>query len=113
MLKLYVKTRSLKPNQGKHWLGFNERVFTYSLSIAFNTPQALEILLKDDALANMLTIINVEDNHIVLVYENNNFKTVLIPGRYTYWNTLIDYKFVTADLSKIEITEAIDKACIF
>ncbi|WP_397364066.1 slipin family protein [Olleya sp. R77988] len=96
--------------QGKHWLGFNERVITYNLSLPFNAPQALEVLLKDDALANMLSVINVEDNQIVLVYEYNNFKRVLTPGRYTYWNSLIDYKFVTADLSKIDITEPIDKA---
>ena len=96
--------------QGIHWLGFNQRVATYSLSAAFHTPIALEILLKDKALANMLTVVEVRDNEIVLVYENNNFKNVLTAGRYAYWNTLIDYKFVTIDLSKIDITENIDKA---
>ena len=98
--------------QGTHWLGFNERVLIYALNIQFHAPQALEILLKDDVLVNMLTVINVEDNEIVLVYENNNFKHVLTPGRYTFWNTLINYKFVTANLSKIEITETIDKAVL-
>lgn len=96
--------------QGLHWLSFNERVITYTLNTPFYAPKALEILLKDEALANMLTVIDVKDNEIVLVYENNNFKNVLTAGRYTYWNALIDYKFVTADLSKIEITETIDKA---
>ena len=97
-------------NQGTHWLGFSECAIKYALNTPFQTPKALEILLKDDALANMLTIIEVKDNEIVLVYENNNFKSVLTAGRYAYWNTLINYKFVTADLNKIEITEDIDKA---
>ncbi len=97
-------------SEGKHWIGFRTQVAKYSLSQPFNAPRALEILLKDQALAEMLTVIEVKDNEIVLVYENGNFKQVLTAGRYTYWNGLIDYKFVTADLSKIEITEAIEKA---
>lgn len=96
--------------EGKHWISFRERVIKYSLSQAFNAPKALEILLKDQALADMLTVIDVKDNEIVLVFENNNFKQVLTAGRYTYWNSLMDYRFVTADISKIEITEDIEKA---
>lgn len=95
---------------GKHWINFREQVLKYDLSQAFNAPKALEILLKDDALANLLTIVEVKDNEIVLVYENKNFKRILTAGRYTFWNSLIDYKFVTADLNKIEITEDISKA---
>lgn len=94
---------------GKHWIRFSEQVVTYDLTQAFNAPKALEILLKDQALANMLTIIDVKDDEIVLVYENNNFKRVLTAGRYAFWNSLVDYKFVTADLSKIDITEDISK----
>lgn len=96
--------------EGTHWLGFNTQVIKYDLTQAFNAPKALEILLKDQALAAMLTVIEVTDNDIVLVYVNKNFKRVLTAGRYTFWNNLIDYKFVTADLSKIEITENVSKA---
>ena len=95
---------------GKHWIKFGEQVLRFDLSQAFSAPKALEILLKDEVLAAMLTIIDVKDNEIVLVYENNNFKRILTAGRYAFWNSLIDYKFVTADLSKIEITEDISKA---
>jgi len=95
---------------GKHWISFGEQVIKYDLTQPFNAPKALEILLIDQALAEMLTIIEVKDNEIVLVYENRNFKRILTAGRYTFWNSLIDYKFVTADLSKIEITEDISKA---
>jgi len=94
---------------GKHWISFREQVLKYDLTQPFNAPKALEILLKDQALAYMLTVIEVKDNEIVLVYENKNFKRILTAGRYTFWNSLIDYKFVTADLSKIEITEDISK----
>ena len=96
--------------QGKHWIKFNETLVDYDLTIAFHAPKPLEILLKDNALANMLTMVEIKDSEIVLVYESNNFKRVLTAGRYAFWNTLIDYKFVKADLSKIEITENIEKS---
>ena len=62
--------------QGSHWLTFNEHVIDYSLNLAFNTPTALEVLLKDQTLAAMLHVINVEDNQMVLVYSNSNFRLV-------------------------------------
>ncbi len=94
---------------GIHWLGFGERVIKYALNTPFYTPKPLEILLQDNKLASMLNVVQVNDNSIVLVYKNNLFESVLTPGQYTFWNTLIDYKFTTIDLSKITITEPIDK----
>lgn len=94
---------------GKHWVKFNEQVILYDMTQPFHAPKALEILLKEDTLSKLLTVVDVKDNEIVLVYENNNFKNVLTAGRHTYWNTLINYRFVTANLGKIEITETIDK----
>ncbi len=96
--------------QGKHWLKFNESVVKYNMLLPFNTPVALDILLRDETLSSKLTVIEVKDNELVLVYENNIFKNVLTSGRYAYWNGLLDYKFVEADLSKIEITEDISKS---
>jgi len=96
--------------QGKHWLKFNESVVKYNMLLPFNTPVALDILLRDETLSSKLTVIEVKDNELVLVYENNIFKNVLTSDRYAYWNGLLDYKFVEVDLSKIEITEDISKS---
>jgi hypothetical protein len=96
--------------QGKHWLFLNQNVVMYDLTQEFRTSVALEILLKDEVLANMLELIEVEDNELVLVYENNNFKTTLQAGRYVYWKGLVDRKFKRVDVSKIDITENIEKS---
>lgn len=97
--------------QGTYWLfGFNQRVQIYDLTEAFHCFVALEILLQDEQLANMLDVIEVKDNELVLVYENSNFKTVLQAGRYVYWKGLVNRTFTTVDVSKIYITENIDKA---
>jgi regulator of protease activity HflC (stomatin/prohibitin superfamily) len=96
--------------QGTYWLGFNKRVVTYDLTKPFAVPIATEILLQDAELEAMLHVIEVKDNELVLVLENGNLKQVLTSGRYLYWKNLIEYKFITVDRSKIEITEAIEKS---
>jgi regulator of protease activity HflC (stomatin/prohibitin superfamily) len=94
--------------EGVYWLLPNEDVFQYDMTKPFHPSIDLNILLKDEPLANLLTIVEVRDNEIVLQYENGNFKNVLVPGRYAYWKGVIEYAFIKADLSKIDITENID-----
>ena len=94
--------------EGVYWLLPNENVIQYDMTKPFHPSTDLNILLKDEQLANLLTVVEVRDNEIVLQYENKNFKNVLVPGRYAYWKGVIDYDFIKADLSKIDITENID-----
>lgn len=93
---------------GTHWLKPFDKVMTYDLSQPFYPSIELNLLLRDEALKNFLTIIEIADNQIMLQYENGNFKSVLNPGRYAFWKGLTEYTFIKADLSKIEITEEID-----
>jgi len=93
--------------EGSFWLLPTNQVLTYDMSKPFFPPIALDVLLRDEKLKEMLTLVEVKDNEIVLQFESGIFKNVLSPGRYTFWNGLTEYKFVKADLSKIEITEDI------
>lgn len=96
---------------GVYWLGLRVKVYTYNLAEALNrVPVALELLLADEKLAAMLHVIDVLDNQIVIVLKNGKYSQVLTAGRYVFWKGLIDYKFTTVDLSKIDITEEIDKS---
>lgn len=94
--------------EGAYWLSPFEDVYEYDMTKPFHPSIELNILLKDEQLANMLTVLEVRDNEIVLQYENNNLKTVLTPGRYSYWKGISNFSFVKVDMSKIEITESID-----
>jgi regulator of protease activity HflC (stomatin/prohibitin superfamily) len=95
---------------GGYWLRFNQNIVEYNLAHEFNSGTvAAEILLKDTVLAEMLEAVEVKDSEIVLVYENNNFKRVLNAGRYFFWKDFVDRKFTKVDISKVEITEAIEK----
>ncbi|MDJ0645757.1 MAG: slipin family protein [Flavobacteriaceae bacterium] len=97
-------------SQGIYYLGLRKQVYVYDLGQMFATPIALEVLVKDKKLEAMLEIVEVKDNELVVVYENKIFKTVLPAGRYVYWKGLINREFTRVDLSKIYITEKIDKA---
>lgn len=94
--------------EGVYWILPFEDVYVYDMSKPFHPSIELNILLKDEQLTGMLTVVEVKDNEIALLYENGNFKNVLAPGRYAYWRGATDFTFVKADLSKIEITENID-----
>lgn len=94
--------------EGVYWLLPNEDVYEYDLTKPFHPSIDLNILLRDEQLANKLIVVEVSDNEIVLQYENGNFRNVLGPGRYAYWKGVTEYSFVKADLSKIEVTENID-----
>src|SRR6266496_1568875 len=97
---------------GKYWFWGNETVYVYDVTKPFIAPIELNILMQDAQLAEALYMIEVKDNWIVLQYENGLLKQVLTAGRYTFWKTVIKYDFVHADISKIEITESIDRAVL-
>ena len=98
--------------EGKYWFWKNVQVYVYDLTKPFVPLIELNILLQDQALAEMLHVVEVKDNEIVLLYENGLLKQVLTAGRYTFWKSAVQYQFVRADISKIEITENIDRSVL-
>ena len=97
---------------GDYWFWKKEVVHLYDITKPFVAPIELNILLQDKALAGILHVVEVKDNEIVLQYENGLLKQVLTAGRYTYWKSVVQYAFVRADISKIAITENIDRATL-
>ena len=97
--------------EGNYWL-WNKQVIVYDLMSPFTAPVELNILLKDAALAEALHVVEVKDNEIVLQYENGLLKKVLTAGRYTFWKSAIEYQFVKADVSRLEIAENIDRTVL-
>ena len=79
--------------EGVYWILPLDVVYTYDMSKPFHPSIELNILLKDERLAGMLTVVEVKDNEIALQYENGNFKNVLVPGRYAYWKGSTDFTF--------------------
>lgn len=98
--------------EGVYWIYPFERVVQYDLAKPFYPSTDLNVLLRDEQLAELLIVVEVLDNELALQYEEDNFKAVLTPGRHIFWKGAISYSFVKVDLTKIEITEAVDLLAI-
>ena len=97
---------------GKHWIGLFDKVIKYNMSLSFAPSTALNILLEDSQLANMLIIVEVKDHEIVLQYADGNFKNALLPGRYAFWKGVVDHEFIKIDLYKAEIDKTINQSIL-
>ena len=97
---------------GNYWFWFNEKVDLYDITQPFYPSIELSILLQDQELANILHVVEVKDNEIVLQYKNGLLEHVLTAGRFAYWKSIIQYDFVRADISKINITENISRTIL-
>lgn len=98
--------------EGAYWIFGDRNVLVYDITKPFVAPVELSILLQDEAIVNALQVIEVADNELVLEYENGLLKQVLTPGRYAYFKSIVQRSFIRADISKIEITEPIDRTTL-
>jgi hypothetical protein len=94
--------------EGDYWL-WRKSVMVFELSGQFIPPVELNVLLQDAALADALYIVEVGDTEIALQYENGLLKNVLTAGRYAFWKGMVDYRFVKADICRVDIEADIDR----
>jgi len=97
---------------GKYWLGFGEQAKVYDLNAPFTPDVELNVLLKDERLKEALYVVEVKDVEIALQYTNGLLTQVLTPGRYAFWKGLVGYAFKMVDISKVAITEDIDRSTL-
>ena len=98
-------------NEGTYWL-WNKQATVYDRTVPFVAPVELNILLQDESLANELDVLEVKDQEIVLHFENGVLKQVLNTGRYAFWKSALKNEFVRADISKVSISDAIDRSLL-
>ncbi len=108
---LIFKNGSLKRvvTEGTYWLGFGDKPEVYDMAKPFYSTTDADVLLQHAGFAAAVTVVEVPDNEIVLVYQNQNFKNVLAPGKYIFWNGVNKQEFVRANTAEIAIETAIDK----
>ena len=108
---LIFKNGSLKRvvTEGKYWLGFGEQAEVYDMAKPFYSTKDVDVLLQHVDFVAAVTVVEVPDNEIVLVYQNQNFKNVLAPGKYIFWNGVNKQEFVRANTADITIEAMIDK----
>ncbi|TRX66389.1 slipin family protein [Carboxylicivirga sp. M1479] len=97
---------------GKYWVRYSDKVGICNMSEPLSLTMELNILLQDEELAKMLTVIEVSDNEIVLNYKNGVFNGILTAGRHSYWKGPTNYTFEKIDLSSTEEINSIDKSIL-
>lgn len=95
---------------GKHWIGLSDKVTVYDMSKLYTSTVSLNTMLQDENFEKLVEVVHVKDNEIALKYIDNLIDSVLESGRYFYFKGFTDFKFVNIDLSKVEVTEDIDKS---
>ena len=94
---------------GKHWIGYNRELRMYDITKPFSSIVDLDILLKNEQLAEMLEIVLVKDHEIAIQYKNGLFNQVLRPGRYAFWKDGLTLTQVLVDLDNPEVDSNINK----
>lgn len=94
---------------GTHWLWFGETATLENKEDIRSINKLNRFLLKEESFTKHVNIIDVADNHIVVILEEGKFAGILETGKYYYWKGWMDYSFITIDLSKVVITENITK----
>ena len=97
---------------GTYWFWKGEAVYVHDITKQFVPQVELNILLQDKELAGILQVVEVKDNEIVLQYENGLLKQVLTAGRYAFWKSVVQYQFIKADISKVDIEDTVDRAVL-
>ncbi|KMQ58719.1 peptidase [Chryseobacterium angstadtii] len=79
----------------------------YEIRSQFGSHENVHVILKNESLRELLTMVEVKDGEIMLMYENGTLKDVLNVGQYAFWMGIADREFQKMDLTKVEITEEI------
>ena len=94
--------------EGKYWLGFSETVQVYNRVGAFEVSQELNFLLEDEVLKDALSVVDVKDSELCMVFKNGKFFKILNTGQYAFWKSVITYEFKLIDTTHYEIAEDFD-----
>jgi hypothetical protein len=95
--------------EGRYWFWRGEEVWVYNTTEPFRVPVAIELLLQDNVLANLLDVADVKEGELALRFENDLLKQVLTAGRYAYWKGLNAVRYVRADITQLEIGDDIPR----
>lgn len=106
VMKNGTYSRLLLP--GTHWT-WNAEIRLYDTTKMFVPPVDLNILLQDADLAARLQVVEAGDQELVLHFENNLLRQVLVSGVYAFWKTVIPNRFLKVNLANIEIDPVIDR----
>jgi hypothetical protein len=96
-------------SEGSHWIWPGETVHVYEQgTLLQNPPCDLTVLLSYPEIADLLDVVEVNDNEIALQFESDRFQSILQKGRWAYWKGIKQFTYIKANLSQLDIPADID-----
>jgi Membrane protease subunits, stomatin/prohibitin homologs len=72
----------------------------------------LQLFLHDDELVRELNVVRVQDHEYALHYEDGQFRQLLKPGTYAFWNMFKKHTFLPMDTRQPELPAEVDRSVI-
>lgn len=89
---------------GRYYTYGGRRIEVCSLMQPVNSDcVSVQTLLKDPAVREQTTLINVEDEHVALHFVNGKFRDILPVGSWLYWSAVDVHTWLDADISSPEV----------
>lgn len=90
--------RMLEP--GKHWTFGNREIEIVELAQRLQSQRCgLDVLLRDEILASEVVVAEIKEQELGLHYVDDKFMSVLMPGRYGFWNVQEKHRIEVVDTS--------------
>ena len=91
---------------GKYYIGGGKSVEILDESNKILSEKSgLDILLKDEAIANNVTLCEVPNDQLALHFVNGQFENVLRRGKHAFWNSVGEHTFQMVDLTNPQVSE--------
>jgi hypothetical protein len=97
---------------GQYWVGFWDEVDIYDMNYAFAPKQELKTLLQNVELASLLTILDLLDNEIALLYKDGRYNQLLTTGMFAFWKGVPEITYQKFDTRALYVDESIDRNLI-
>jgi hypothetical protein len=89
---------------GKHFMlkpFKDDKIIIYSERDPWLTSDMLDMIVKSELAKEFLTVIDLKDNERALVWIDNRFDSILMPGLYALWNTVRKIKVEIVETEKV------------
>ena len=87
----------------------NVEIQKVNMTKPFVTQHEFGELYQFDLVTDLLELIVIEDSQIGIEYKDGLFSRVLLPGRYGYWNSIVEYRIESYNMDDVTIPESLSR----
>lgn len=91
---------------GKYYISGGKEIEVLNIAEPINSGKcALDTILSDNAVAKVVSVIEVGDQELALHFVNGKFASILRHGKYAFWSLVDKHEYKKVDISTPEVSE--------